>query len=440
MVRPKGSRRPLPSAGGGSEFKKLKQFNMRPIAAMLVWLSSLRLLVAADPSDWIAAGAIHHAEAVEVGLKFAQPMDAATVGNPANYSVAGAELRRIEFSHLNASVILSAIPTSPADGFLLTVSNLRRADGALFPNRTLAIANPAMRWAEVGSNQLGFPSSVTPGPGGRFDLIGGGFQLWDRYDEAVFAHEEVTGDFDRKVRVVFQENASKYAKAGLMVREALDAGRGRPADPSAPEQAFSRYLEIHVSPLLAADGAPGLAEHQLQLRLYPGGIGNPRFQPTETPLIRNNGPPPYPNAWLRVRREGSVLTAYRGANGLDWTELGRFDFAVADIHGVAMPPLPGKLLVGPSYCPDLGSLNPFTGLRRAFLAEFHDYGPSQPAANPPTLAIRRDSSGWVLVWEGAATLQESSALAPADWRDLPATSPHPLLPAGERRFFRLRAP
>jgi hypothetical protein len=418
----------------------MKERAMRPIASMLVWLSSFRLLAAAEPPDWLAVGAIHHAEVVEVGLKFAVPMDPATVGNPANYSVGGAEWRRIEFQHLNASVVISAIPASPADGFLLTVSNLRRADGALFPNRTLVIANPAMRWAEVGASQLGFESSVTPGPGGRFDLIGGGFQLWDRYDEAVFAHEEITGDFDRKVRVVFQEASSKYAKAGLMVREALDAGRGRPSDPSDPALAFSRYLQIHIAPLSAADGAPGLAEHQINLRLFPGGIGNPRFQPTENPPIQANGPPEYPNAWLRIRREGSVLTAYRGANGLDWTEQGRFDFAVADINGVAMPPLPGKLLVGPSYCPELGTLNPFTGLRRAFLAEFHDYGPSQPSADPPLLAVRRDPSGWALVWEGAATLQESPGLAPAEWRDLPWTSPHPLVPAGERRFFRLRVP
>lgn len=407
---------------------------------MLVWLSSLKLLAAADPTDWLAVGAIHHAEVVEVGLKFAEAMDPATVGNPANYSVAGAEWRRIEFPHLNASVVISAIPASPADGFLLTVSNLRRADGALFPNRTVVIGKPAMSWVEVGANQLGFQSLVTPGPGGRFDLIGGGFQLWDRYDEAVFAHEEVVGDFDRKVRVVFQENSSKYGKAGLMVREAADAGRGRPSDPSDPALAFGRYLQIHVFPAAAADGAPGLGEHQVNLRLYPGGIGNPRFQPTENPLIQANGPPLYPNAWLRVRREGSVLTVYRGVNGFDWTEQGRFDFAVADVNGAAMPPLPAKLLVGPSYCPELGSLNPFTGLRRAFLAEFHDYGPSQPSADPPILALRHDPSGWALVWEGAATLQDSAALAPADWRDVPATSPHPLVPAGERRFFRLRAP
>lgn len=392
------------------------------------------------PPDWVEIGAIRHGGTIEVGLRFSQPMDLSTVTDRLNYSVSGGSLVRLNWLHLNGTVVLVVAPGDPGSGFLLNVVNLRTAGGGLFPNRTFEVAPPSMAWADIGANELGFDSAATPGPGGRIDLIGGGFQLWDRYDEAIFAHEEIEGDFDRKVRVLSQEPSSKHGRAGLMVRESLDLGRRRPADPSDPNLAFSRYLEVHVSPLFAADGSPGFPEHQVNLRLYAGGIGNPRFLPTENPVLRSNAPPLYPDAWLRIQRRGSLFAVFRGNDGVNWIELGRFDFATTTSDGLPTPPMPARLWVGPSYSPELGALNPFTGLRRAFLAEFAGYGPTESPTSQPVLRPRREPDGWWLVWEGGGTLQSSPSLTPPSWRDVAGSSPWRLEPTGARHFFRVRVP
>ena len=50
-----------------------------------------------------------------------------------------------------------------------------------------------------------------------------------------------------------------------------------------------------------------------------------------------SGGVPYPKAWLRLRRQGQTFTAYRGTDGLNWTQYGR-------TAGTA--PYPDRVLVG----------------------------------------------------------------------------------------------
>jgi hypothetical protein len=276
-----------------------------------------------------------------------------------------------------------------------------------------------------------------------FDLIGGGVQMRDEYDESTFAFETITGNFDRKVRVAMQENSSFEARAGLMVREVLDAGRPRPGDPGNADEAFSRFIQLHVSPVQTAytdrgEPVPAANEHQAIARFYTGGIGSPTFEPTERLSISNNAAPPYTNAWLRIRRVGSTFTLFRGSDGTNWTQLGAYTFPSTDIRG----PLPSTLHVGPNFSPETGNIPLSSGARRAFLAQFRDYGSAGPSlpSDPPVLAIRRVGASEVEIsWAGGGTLETSTTLAPDGWSAVPnATSPHRTAPAGNYRFYRVQ--
>jgi hypothetical protein len=70
------------------------------------------------------------------------------------------------------------------------------------------------------------------------------------YDEATFVYEEITGDFDKKAQVIFQDNSSQWARAGIIARDVTNFGvecRGRSGPPVVPGQA-GRYQKVHVNP------------------------------------------------------------------------------------------------------------------------------------------------------------------------------------------------
>ena len=51
----------------------------------------------------------------------------------------------------------------------------------------------------------------------------------------------------------------------------------------------------------------------------------------------------YPNAWVRLKRQGQVVSAYGGSDGKNWTELARMDVSTrADSDG----PMPASMYVG----------------------------------------------------------------------------------------------
>jgi hypothetical protein len=73
---------------------------------------------------------------------------------------------------------------------------------------------------DIGAPQLS--GSATPIEDG-WDLVAGGADIWEKSDQFHFVHKEVTGDFDIAVRVASFTPAHLYSKAGLMIRENLNA-------------------------------------------------------------------------------------------------------------------------------------------------------------------------------------------------------------------------
>ena len=124
------------------------------------------------------------------------------------------------------------------------------------------------------------------------------------------AYKEVTGDFDVKVRVKsINPTTSRWAKAGLMVRETL-------AD-------YSRNLNVVSDPMNvpapANQGSIGRDLIECNGRLiatnasgsWPGGYGY-------------SSQVHYPNSWLRLQRtQGTNFTAYRSWDGATWMQVAK---------------------------------------------------------------------------------------------------------------------
>ena len=103
-----------------------------------------------------------------------------------------------------------------------------------------------------------------------------------------FVHQSLSGNGSVIARVAAQENSHEWAKAGVMIKESTEAG--------------SSYAAVMVTPgngvRLQSDFAVDLA-------------GSVKAAPR----------------WLRLTRNGDVITGYESADGNAWTEVGRVELA-----------------------------------------------------------------------------------------------------------------
>jgi fibronectin type 3 domain-containing protein/regulation of enolase protein 1 (concanavalin A-like superfamily) len=123
---------------------------------------------------------------------------------------------------------------------------------------------------------------------GVFTLHGSGADIWGNADGFHFMYQPLLGDGAIVARVVTQQNTYNSAKAGVMIRESLNAN------------------STHAMVALA----PGIGTEFIR-RAATGG--------SSAATSAGNAPAPY---WVRLVRSGNTFTAYRSANGIQWTMLG----------------------------------------------------------------------------------------------------------------------
>ncbi|MCC6231533.1 MAG: immunoglobulin domain-containing protein [Verrucomicrobiales bacterium] len=179
-----------------------------------------------------------------------------------------------------------------------------------------------------------------------FTLEAGGLSAYDKVndegnstgDTLFYRYERVTGDFDKRVRLVSlttdpvaTETTDRNARAGLLLRESTD-----PRSPT---------LEIAALNPAGADlvrvsgrGRFNAIYSQSLSRNYPGVSAN------------------LPNQWLRVRRVGNAFTFYVSKDGTTWS-------AVSEQYQV----FPETILLGTFASPDQ-----VDGVSKA-VAEFAEY-------------------------------------------------------------------
>jgi hypothetical protein len=162
-------------------------------------------------------------------------------------------------------------------------------------------------WTKDGVVELslwfrGYPGSVgsfVEGPVGTYTMVGSGADIWDNtgigtgyHDEFHFAYKMLSGAGSIVARVDNVENTNGWAKAGVMIRETLDAGSTHAMTVVTPTQGISFQRRNATAGTSAADTTAGLAA-------------------------------PY---WVKIARDLSGnFTASYSANGTTWQMLGTPD-------------------------------------------------------------------------------------------------------------------
>ncbi len=365
-------------------------------------------------------GALHNGASLEVTVLFSAPADRATLLDLGNYNLSTGQVHSARTAGTNQGVTLSAADIPGNSSVNLSISGIKDSLGNSVPPAS-TVLNPTPRfWSAIGANELGFKVDATAIGTNGFDLFNGGIQQGEYYDEATFMGEEVSSDFDVRVRIEFVDSAGLDAKAGIMVRESLDDGRVRPIDPTSPSQYFSRYLELSAGPDWDALGQPGRGRHEGWQRAVQGTLS------TESLALTNNAAPEFPNAWLRIQRIGPRFAMARSMDGLSWEPLGSAEFS---------PPLATQVFVGLAFCAENNDIPPFAGARRSFVAKFRDY--SLVTLQDPMLRIRKVGDNAEVSWEGDWILQSSLSIE-SNWKAAPSQANPQSVSFGEpARYFRL---
>lgn len=147
--------------------------------------------------------------------------------------------------------------------------------------------------ADIGSPAIKGSASFASG---TYTVTASGADIWGTSDQFHYVYRQAAGDIDVKVRLTSISYADAWSKAGVMIRGSLDA--------NAP----------HAFALMSA--ARGSA---FQRRATVGGL-----------TVHTTGYTTAPPGWVRLKRSGNLVTAYRSADGYNWTTIGSDTIALGD--------------------------------------------------------------------------------------------------------------
>jgi regulation of enolase protein 1 (concanavalin A-like superfamily) len=142
-------------------------------------------------------------------------------------------------------------------------------------------------WAarDIGNPALAGSASQS---GSAFTIDAGGADIWDSSDQFHFVYQAVSGDVDIRARVDSITAAHAWSKAGVMIRESLNANAAHG--------------------MVVASAGKGIA---FQRRSSAGSWSE-----------HTAGPSAAPPRWVRLVRAGTRLTAYTSTDGASWTTIG----------------------------------------------------------------------------------------------------------------------
>jgi hypothetical protein len=385
----------------------------------------------------------------QVSVTFDEQVDDEQASNQVNYSVSPGTISTFKYWPNDQGVVLSLSGVTAGQTINVTVDNvkdLKNNEITTPVTRSVGLSN-LLSWTGIGEDTYNrtlatdaySDGAVALGPK-DFDLISGGDANWDSYDEATFVYEEVTGDFDRAVRVEFQDTTSQWARTGLMVREVLDTGVTH-AEVTAGYR-MSQTFTIRVNPTATCIRTdPGNNSYEVLHRPVQGGVYDGARYPTMFAIQGGfGGAPNYPTAWMRVRRQGQTIEAYKSDDGVTWTGPATItyadDLSTADIDETLAP----TVFVGMYYAPEMANNNTATCFGHSALAKFRDYGPFSTGGGG-RITITRSGNNVTLSWPGGRLQSATSLNGPTvTWSEVSGASPV-TIPAGTgMRFFRTISP
>lgn len=141
------------------------------------------------------------------------------------------------------------------------------------------------------NGDIGAPSTTGSASysSGTYTVSGAGADIWDNGgsdpdDQFHYVYQTLTGDGSIVAKVKSQTNTDDWAKAGITLK--------------ASPQGLSDYVNLHTTP------ANGI-----------------RFQHGFDQDV-DAGSYSFPNAWLKLTRQGNTVTGYKSTDGTTWTEVG----------------------------------------------------------------------------------------------------------------------
>ncbi|MGB2863843.1 MAG: carbohydrate binding domain-containing protein [Sedimentisphaerales bacterium] len=152
-------------------------------------------------------------------------------------------------------------------------------------------------WTEEGVAELslwfrGYPASVSSfveGSVGTYTMTGSGADIWDQSDEFHYAFKTLSGSGSIVARVESVSDTDPWAKAGVMIRETLDADSTHAMMVVTPGSGVSFQRRIETSGDSANDDTVGITAP----------------------------------SWVKIERGlAGTFTAYCSANGSTWQKLG----------------------------------------------------------------------------------------------------------------------
>jgi hypothetical protein len=365
---------------------------------------------------------------ITVDVTFSKWMDATTLGNPANYSIAGATVTNVfvTSNHRTVELDLNQVPTLPV---VVTVVGGKDLSGnPIASNSTKSITLDRLNFSDVGTpgTDPAYPSYVWIEGGGGYLVSAEGSDIWNSADGFNFGWELKTNDFDVVVRGVSNGHTSNYAKMGLMARETLDPG--------------SRNWNIINDPAssdgIAAPDGSGYGANIVECNTSSTNC-SPSVAWNQVPRTNNVA---YPNSWLRLKRTGNTLSAFISTNGSSWLQL-----AYQDTSTNAAGPLSSVAMVG--ICTTAHN-NDVAGLSSAgpFLyyntAEYANYNSSYVAAGPQ-LSISVSGGNVIISWTPTGGhLQSSPTLSGpgVNWQTIGTANPATVSIGSGAQFFRVVNP
>ncbi len=159
---------------------------------------------------------------------------------------------------------------------------------------TIGAATLPSPWIDMDIGNVGQAGSASYASG-AFTVKGSGDDIWDNADAFHFVFQSMTGDGSIVARVASIDYTNSWAKAGVMIRESLDAD--------------ARHAMAVVT---AGNGVA------FQRRTTPGG--------TSYHTAGAAVDAPY---WVKLTRSGSTFTAYRSADGSTWAPVGSATISMA---------------------------------------------------------------------------------------------------------------
>jgi hypothetical protein len=327
------------------------------------------------------------------------------------------------------------------NNYSVTAHGVTDLSGNVLPSTNLSFTVPAaIQWAEIGAPPA--PGQVIPVGKDGFDILNGGRQEWNAYEEVDMAYVKKTNDFDVKIQVIYAEPGSQWTRVGLQARNVLNAGD--PGDGGGTStnagHLFSAYAQTHVNPnqTLASNGQWPTTDplQPSNQRLTAGAATSGWGSPSGTGIEMN-----YPDVWLRLARQGTSLHGYRSQDGVTWTDQGT----------TVLTDQQPDMYVGPFLAVETGNIwgagwdggssvwnSPFNpNYDRLFIAQFRNFGDFTVGTQAPTVTISQSGSTLTITYTGN-TLQQSPTLgATATWTAVPgATSPYPVPKTAAVMFFR----